>query len=163
MTSQEYWTLRRYAMKLVKDPDDRDELVLLAWQESNRLGSRSSIGLLVNYMKLIGRQCQHSFLSATMSGKSRKDAMNRGVQFFSQPIADGLMVEEQLGTTGDNPFGLLLVKEFATSLTDAEEFVADDMVAGYTERESLDRLRMERKDYRRAKYHVRRKAVLHLA
>ncbi len=40
MTSKDFSTLRRYAMKFAGDPDDRDELVLLAWQESKRLGSR---------------------------------------------------------------------------------------------------------------------------
>jgi hypothetical protein len=33
MSTQEFHTLQRYAMKMLKDPDDRDELVLLAWQE----------------------------------------------------------------------------------------------------------------------------------
>ena len=49
MSTQECHTLQRYAMKMLKDPDDRDELVLLAWQESIRLGHRSSMQLLVNY------------------------------------------------------------------------------------------------------------------
>jgi hypothetical protein len=163
MTSQEYSTLRRYAMKLVKDPDDRDELLLLAWEESKRLGPRSSIGLLVNYMKLIGKERKHSFLGAMMSGKSARDAMNRGVVSFARPIAEGLTLDDQIGTSGSDPFGLLLVKEFESSLTVAEEDVAGEIVAGYTERESLDRLALEQKDYRRAKYHVRRKAIMHLA
>jgi hypothetical protein len=30
-------------MKMARDPDDRDGLVLQAWQESNRLGPNSSI------------------------------------------------------------------------------------------------------------------------
>jgi len=43
MSTQEFHTLQRYAMKMLNDPDDRDELVLLAWQESIRLGSKSSM------------------------------------------------------------------------------------------------------------------------
>jgi hypothetical protein len=41
MSPQEYHTLKRYAMKHANDPDDQNELVLLAWQESKRLGQRS--------------------------------------------------------------------------------------------------------------------------
>jgi len=97
-----------------------------------------------------------------MGGKSMRDAMNRGVEFLSRPFAEGLTLGDQIGTSGNDPYGLLLVKECESSLTDAEEDVANEIVAGYTERESLDRLAMQRKDFRRKKYHVRRKAIMHL-
>jgi hypothetical protein len=163
MTNKEFQTLRRHAMKFARDPDDRDELVLLAWRESQRLGERSTIGLLVNHMRLLGKERKHSFLGAIMSGKSARDAMNRGVRSLSEPIAEGFTLADQVGTESYNPHGMLLVKEFETSLTEAEEEVAGEIVAGYTERESLDRLDLVQKDYRRTKYHVRRKAVMHLA
>ena len=38
MSDKEYHTLRRYAIKFANDPDDQNDLVLLARQESNRLG-----------------------------------------------------------------------------------------------------------------------------
>lgn len=129
MTSKEFSTLRKHAMKIVRDPDDRDELVLLAWQESNRLGSKSSIGLLVNYMKLIGKERKHSFCGAIMSGKSMKDAMNRGVVSLSGPIVEGLTRADQVVTYGYDPHGMLLVKEYESSLTNAEQEVAEEIVA----------------------------------
>ena len=56
MSTQQFRTVRRYAIKMLKAPDDRDELVLLAWQESNRLGPRSSMPLLENFMKWRARE-----------------------------------------------------------------------------------------------------------
>ena len=48
MSPHHYFTLQRYAMKMLRDPDDRNELVLQAWQESLRLGDRASMPILVN-------------------------------------------------------------------------------------------------------------------
>jgi hypothetical protein len=70
MSTQEFHTLQRYAMKMLNNPDDRDELVLLAWQESNRLGPKASMPLLVNYMKLRGRENKRSVVGAHDGGKS---------------------------------------------------------------------------------------------
>jgi len=73
MSTQEFHTLQRYAMKMLKDPDDRDELVLLAWQESIRLGPKSSMPLLVNYMKWRARENKRSIVGAHDGGKSPQD------------------------------------------------------------------------------------------
>ena len=73
MSTQDFHTLQRYAMKMLKDPDDRDELVLLAWQESNRLGPKSSIPLLVNYMKWRARENKRSIVGVHDGGKSLQD------------------------------------------------------------------------------------------
>ena len=121
------------------------------------------MALLVNFMKLMGKERRHSIDGAIMGGKSLKDAMSRGVVSLSRPVTDGFTMADHLLTYGYDPHGTLQVKEFESSLTDDEEDVAGEIVAGYTERESLDRLGLQQKDFRRIKYHVRRKAIMHLA
>ncbi len=56
MSPQEFGTLKRYAMKMARDEDDRDEQVLQAYEEGVRLGKRRSMPLLVNFMKLRSRE-----------------------------------------------------------------------------------------------------------
>jgi hypothetical protein len=80
MSPQEYHTLRRYAMKYANDPDDQNDLVLLAWQESTRLGTKAAMPLLVNFMKLRGRENNRSIVGAKRGGKSIRDIWNRATR-----------------------------------------------------------------------------------
>ena len=68
MSDKEYHTLRRYAIKFANDPDDQNDLVLLARQESNRLG------VCVNSIacELHGRDNKQSIVGAKAGGKSKR-------------------------------------------------------------------------------------------
>jgi hypothetical protein len=67
-------------MQYANDPDDQNELVLQAWQESTRLGEKAAMPLLVNYMKLRGRENTRSIVGAKDGGKSIRDMWNRGIR-----------------------------------------------------------------------------------
>jgi hypothetical protein len=56
MSPQEFSTLKRFAVKYAKDEDDQDELVLQAYEEGVRLGEKRSMPLLVNFMKMRGKE-----------------------------------------------------------------------------------------------------------
>ena len=63
----------------------------------------------------------------------------------------------------EDPYGLCLVREFEEALSINESEVAWEIVAGYTERESTDRLGVGYEQFRKLKQVVRNKAIEYLA
>ena len=101
MTNQEFTTLMSYARVFAHTEDDTDELLLLAYQESLRLGTRCRFALLVNYMRLCARGISdRSFLALDQAGKSRLDAFNKGKCYLSDAIAI-----LSAGASRSDPFG----------------------------------------------------------
>jgi hypothetical protein len=74
MSPQEFSTLKRYSMKYARDVDDQDDLVLQAYEEGLRLGPNLSLPLLVNFMKLRGKERNRSVVGVKYGGKSIRDA-----------------------------------------------------------------------------------------
>jgi len=85
MSTKEFHTLQRYAMKMVRDPDDRDELVLLASQESERLGKKASMPILVNFIKFRARDNNRSFVGTHRGGKSKMDVWSQSPVSLDAP------------------------------------------------------------------------------
>lgn len=163
MSTQEFHTLQRYAMKMAKDPDDRDELVLLAWQESIRLGARSSMPLLVNYMKLRARENKRSIVDAHDGGKSLQDVWHHNPISLDTPVGSGKKSLMNVVSSYDrDPFGQCVVSGFEDDLSDEQQKVAEQIVAGYTDQESARNLGLTVVEVRNTKVDVRRKAIEHL-
>ncbi len=99
MSPQEFSTLKRYSMKYARDVDDQDDLVLQAWQESMRLGDRSSMPLLVNFMKLRGKERHRSFFGAKFGGKSIRDVWHYKPVSLNAPRDDGFTGEMEESVT----------------------------------------------------------------
>jgi hypothetical protein len=164
MSNKEYYTLRRYAMKFANDPDDQNDLVLLAWQESNRLGAKASMPILVNFMKLRGRENKRTIVGAKAGGKSIRDAWHQNPVSLSKPCNDGThTLGDFLASCAEDPYGLCLVSGFEEALNLRESEVAWEIVAGYTENEAVVRLGVGHEQFRRLKQVVREKAVEYLA
>ncbi len=163
MSNKEYYTLRRYAKKYTSDPDDQNDLVLLAWQESVRLGERASMPILVNFLKLGARENLRSIVGAKAGGKSIRDAWHQKPVSLNKSIdAEGHTLIDFMASCAEDPFGLCLVNEFENALDEAEAAVAGEIVAGYSQQESLARLGVGYGQFRRLKQVVRTKAVEHL-
>jgi DNA-binding CsgD family transcriptional regulator len=163
MSTQEFHTLQRYAMKMLKDPDDRDELVLLAWQESIRLGPKSSMPLLVNYMKWRARENKRSIVGAHDGGKSLQDVWHHNpVSLDAQTGRDDTPLKEFVSSYDRDPFGLCVVSGFEDDLTMNERMVAQQIIAGYTDKESALHLGLAIATLRMMKAEVREKAMEHL-
>jgi hypothetical protein len=163
MSTHEFHTLQRYAMKMLKDPDDRDELVLLAWQESVRLGSRSSMPLLVNYMKWRARENKRSIVGVHDGGKSLKDVWHHNPVSLDAAVSPGKMSLMDVVSSNDrDPFGLCVVSGFEGDLSDEEQMVAEQIVWGYTAKESAHNLGLDVETVRMMKAEVRCKAIAHL-
>jgi hypothetical protein len=164
MSPQEFGTLKRYAMKMARDEDDRDELVLQAYEEGVRLGQRRSMPLLVNFMKLRSREMSRSFVGAKLGGKSIRDIWHQKPVSPCKPIdSNSHTLGDFLASCAEDPYGLCLVSEFEEALNIKESEVGWEIAAGYTERESAHRLGLGHEQFRRLKAVVRNKAIEYLA
>jgi DNA-binding CsgD family transcriptional regulator len=163
MSTQEFYTLQRYAMKMLKDPDDRDELVLLAWQESVRLGTKSSMPLLVNYMKWRARENKRSIVGVHDGGKSLQDVWHHSPVSLDAAIGhDKTPLSAFVSSYDREPFGLCVVAGFEDDLSDEEQRVAEQIVAGYSVKESARNLGLHVGTVRKMKAEIRGKALEHL-
>lgn len=163
MSTQDFHTLQRYAMKMAKDPDDRDELVLLAWQESNRLGSKSSMPLLVNYMKLRARENKRSIVGAHDGGKSLQDVWYHNPVSLDSTVGNANTALSAFVSSYDrDPFGQCVVAGFEDDLSENQQMVAEQIVAGYTDNESALNLGLSVGTLRKMKAEIRQKAMEHL-
>ena len=118
---REFHTLQRYAMKMLKDPDDRGERVLLAWQESIRLGPKSSMLLLVNYMKWRARENKRSIVGAHAGGKSLQDVWHHDpVSLDAQAGRDDTPLKELVSSYDRDPFGSCVVSGFADDFSETQ-------------------------------------------
>jgi len=162
MTKQTHNILWHFTEKLTKDPDDRDELVLMAWLESEKLGDRASIPLMINIMKLRSREMKkRCALGTKISGKSVRDAWNHDRVSLNKPVGGTgrFTLEDILVTYYWNPLSVCIVNDFAEALLRQERAVMDCLVAGYPEHEAVARLGISKYDYRAAKQHVKEEAT----
>ncbi len=159
MTTQEFVTLKSYARFFAHTEDDADEILLLAYQESLRLGSKSTFALLINYMRLCAKSiCDRSFLALDQAGKSRLDAFNKEKRYLSDPIADDLTLENVVASESTDPFDDYVSQEFVCSLNERERKVLSELTAGYSVREICKDLRMSSKTFEKIRASLQSKA-----
>ena len=163
MTAQEFSTLKSYARIFAHTEDDEDELLLLAYQESLRLGSNCPLALLINYMRLSAKSvCERSILPLDEVGKSRLDAFNKEKVSLSNSDPDDSNLEEVLSSDSSNPFDDYAANEFTSSLNEREEKVLSELVAGYSVREICSELHISSKTFENVRASLRTKAGKHL-
>ena len=163
MTNQEVTTLMSYARVFAHTEDDADELLLLAYQEGLRLGTRCTFALLVNYMRLCARSISdRSFLPLNEAGKSRLDAFNRGKCCLSGPIGDDSMLEDAIASDSTDPFDDYVSQEFVHSLNEREKTVLSELTAGYSVREICKDLSISSKTFEKLRVSLQQKAGKHL-
>ncbi len=163
MTTQEFVTLKSYARFFAHTEDDADELLLLAYQESLRLGSGCTLALLINYIRLCAKGiCDRSILALDEAGKSRLDAFNKGKCYLSDPIADDTTLEGIITTDSADPFDDYVIQEFVCSLNDREQQVLSELTAGYSVREICKDLSISSKTFEKVRTSLRLKAGKHL-
>jgi len=141
MTAHEFSILKSYARTFTHTEDDADDLLLLTYQESLRLGVKCTMALLVNFMRLSAKSiAERSILPLDEVGKSRLDAFNKEKCFLSEsispvPSGDDGTLGEVIASDSCNPFDDYVSNEFTSSLNEREEQVLSELVAGYSVRE----------------------------
>ncbi|MCL5021099.1 MAG: LuxR C-terminal-related transcriptional regulator, partial [Bacteroidetes bacterium] len=163
MTTQEFGTLKSYARLFAHTEDDSDELLLLAYQESLRLGSKCTLALLINYMRLCAKSIfDRSILALDEAGKSRLDAFNKGKLYLSDPIADDTTLEGIITADSADPFDDYVSQEFVCSLNDRERQLLSELTAGYSVREICKDLGISSKTFEKVRASLRSKVRSYL-
>jgi hypothetical protein len=163
MTTQEYVTLKSYARIFAQTADDADELLLLAYQESLRLGSKSTLALLINFMRLCSRSIsERSILPLDEVGKSRFDVFNKEKVSLSNSNFDDSNLEEVISSDSSNPFDEYVANEFTSSLNEQEGKVLSELVAGYSVREICKDIHISSKTFEKIRSSLKVKAGKHL-
>jgi DNA-binding NarL/FixJ family response regulator len=163
MTTHEFSVLKSYARIFAHTEDDEDELLLLAYQESLRLGSNCPLALLINYMRLSAKSIwERSILPLDEVGKSRLDAFNKEKVSLSKSNSDESNLEEVLSSDSSNPFDDYVADEFACSLNERERNILSELIAGYSVREICSELRISSKTFEGVRASLRSKAGKHL-
>lgn len=165
MTTKEFSALKSYARIFAHTEDDADELLLLAYQESLRLGVKCTMALLVNFMRLCAKSIsERSILPLDEVGKSRLDAFNKEKLSLSESISsdDDGTLEEVISSDSCDPFDDYVTNEFISALNEREGKVLSELVAGYSVREICSELRISSKTFECVRASLRTKARSYL-
>lgn len=160
-----YDVLFHYSEKFTRDVDLRQDLVLLGWQMDVRLGEKSDIRLVKHYMKLRAKEIKsRNSLGKAIGGKSKKDIWRMERLSIHKPFPEGSLfpIADMLSCASFDPFGQTVVNDFWSALPDLEGRVAEQMVAGYSQRESVARLGITMDVFRETQQAVRDKAMEYL-
>jgi hypothetical protein len=160
---QELW---HYSEKFTRNPDHRQDLVLMAWQQDKRFGEKSEIRLLKNFMKYRAREISsRNSLGKEVGGKSKRDVYSHDrVSIFKKVAGDNqFTLADTLTSFARDPLSMCIVNEFQDALHGNEVLVAEQIVAGFTDKEASVKLRLPIGDYRRLKFAVQEKAMEYLA
>ncbi len=135
MTQQLYDNLWHYSEQFSRDPLQRSELITMAWKEGERLGDRSSPGLLKSYMHFRSRELnKRSAFPAKEVGKRIVDAYNRPHRLhLEQPLSR--TVEDGVLSTYITPLDYVITNDFLNSLNEEERIILEGLSAGYTAKE----------------------------
>ena len=160
-----YDQLWHYSEKFTRDTDLRQDLVLMAFQQDKRFGEKSEIRLLKHYMKLRAKEVHNrNSLGKQVGGKSKKDIFRCERLSIHKPLPEGSLfpIADMLPSAAFDPFGITVMNEFSDALPELEGRVAEQLIAGYTRRESLAHLGITQKEYLQARDAVRERALEYL-
>jgi hypothetical protein len=140
MSEQEYEDLWHYSEQFTRDKLQRSELVTMAWKEGERLGNRSTLGLMKSVMHFRAKELdRRSAFPAKDVGKRTLDAWNHERVYIDRPVksdADPIPLAEFLLPMKITPLDYAITNDFLSSLTDDERLLLDGLTAGYSTKET---------------------------
>ena len=159
MSDQEYEELWHYSEQFTRDKLQRSELVTMAWKEGERLGKRSTPGLMKSLMHFRSKELnKRSAFPANEMGKRTLDAWNHDRVYFDRPsiVADYLLSDKA------TPYDHTLVNDVLGALTVEEQDVLDDLNAGFTQKEISQRQHLDHSRLRSLRQSIQHKAITYL-
>jgi hypothetical protein len=147
MSNEEYEDLWHYSEQFTRDKLQRSELVTMAWKEGQRLGNRSTPGLMKSMMHFRSKELnRRSAFPAKEVGKRTLDAWNHEKVYVDRTFpGDGCTTSlaDFLLPMRITPLDYTIVNDFLDSLTDEERKILDAITAGYKLKEiSIDNSRL---------------------
>jgi hypothetical protein len=159
MSEQEYEDLWHYSEQFTRDKLQRSELVTMAWKEGERLGNRSTLGLMKSMMHFRSKELdRRSAFPAKDVGKRTLDAWNHERVYIDRPMPLG---EFQLPVK-INPLDYAITNDFLSSLTDDERLLLDGLTAGYNIKEIYQRNSIDKSCLSSLRQSIQQKTVAYL-
>ena len=166
MSEQEYLSLWHYSEQFTRDKLQRSELITMAWKESERLGKRSTPGLMKSMMHFRSKELnKRSAFPAKEVGKSTKDAWNHERVYVDRPVqSDGCTTSlaEFLLPMRITPLDFAQAEDFMSALSDEERTFLDDLTAGYNLKEIAARNHFEYSRLKSLRVALHEKAAAYL-
>jgi hypothetical protein len=136
MSEQEYSELWHYSEQFTRDKLQRSELVTMAWKEGERLGNRSTLGLMKSMMHFRSKELdRRSAFPAKDMGKRTLDAWNHDRVYIDRSVksdADPIPLAEFLLPMKITPLDYAITNDFLSALTADERSLLDGLTAGYS-------------------------------
>jgi hypothetical protein len=165
MSNQEYEELWHYSEQFSRDRLQRSELVTMAWKEGERLGKRSTPGLMKSMMHFRSKELnKRSAFPAKEMGKRTLDAWNRPERvYLDRPVSmsNGIVAEFLLSEKA-TPYDHTVVNDFIGALTAEEQNVLDNLNAGFSLPEISRRCKISYSHLTSLRQSIREKAASHL-
>jgi hypothetical protein len=130
MSEQEYDDLWHYSERFTRDPLQRSELVTMAWKEGQRLGDRSTLGLMKSVMHFRAKELnKRSIFPLDEVGKRKIDAWSHQRVYVDKDKTNSLA--EFLLPCKTTPLDYCIVNDFMDALSQKERLFLDDLIAGF--------------------------------
>ena len=165
MSEQEYETLWHYSERFTRDKIGRSELVTMAWQEGERLGSRCSPGLMKSHMHFRSKELfKRSAFPLDEVGKKKSDVFNHPKVSIDAPAnsEDHDTLAEFLLPMKTTPLDYAITNDFLTSLSEQEQTILEDLSAGYTAKEIVQRHHVTQARLKTLRHDLEVKAITYL-
>ncbi len=165
MSNQEYDDLWHYSEQFTRDPLQRSELVTMSWKEGERLGERSTPGLMKSMMHFRSKELnKRSAFPAKEMGKRTIDAWNRPERVYMDrpaPVSNGIVADFLLSEKA-TPYDHTVVNDFLGALSAEEQNVLDDLNAGFKRKEICQRRSITNIRLNSLRLSIQEKAVAYL-
>ena len=166
MTQQLYDNLWHYTEQFTRDSLQRSELLTMAWKEGERLGERSSLGLMKSHMHFRNKELKkRSAFPAKEVGKRTIDAYNRPHRVhLEQPLSSGetRTVGDVVLNTYTTPLDFTITNDFFNSLTEQERTILEDLSSGYAAKEIKERNHLNNSCFKSLRKDLATKAIEYL-
>jgi len=134
MSEQEYNDLWHYSEQFIRDPLQRSELVTMAWKEGQRLGERSTPGLMKSFMHFRAKELnKRSAFPLDEVGKRRLDAWAHDRVYVDRKTGNEhtTSLAEFLLPFKITTLDYCIVHDFIDALSPEEKLFLDDLLAGF--------------------------------
>ena len=158
MSEKEYDELWHYSEQFTRDRLQRSELVTMAGNEGERLGTRRTLGLMKSVMHFRAKELdRRSAFPAKEVGKRTLDAWNHDRVYVDKPA-----VFDFLPAVRITPLDFTITNNFLNALTSEERVILDDQVSGFKPNEISRRNNLTSSILQSICSSIQRKAVAYL-
>jgi hypothetical protein len=133
MSEQGYDDLWHYSERFTRDPQERSELITMAWKEGEKLGERCNMKLMKSAMHFRSKELsRRSAFPIEEVGRSLIEAWSKELVYVDRPyINSGNTASDHILRSATTPFDHTIASMFVEDLTDDERMLLDALSAGY--------------------------------